>query len=202
MNVLMSPRVSLNWFGGNINKTLLTLKILLTGPESSGKTTLAAQLAQHFACPWQPEYAREYLSELDRDYNKADLNIILQEQTERRTIISDTHPPMLICDTGPEVIYIWSKVKYREVDPFIISQLKDQHYDLRLICYPDLAWEADPLREAPNQADRLILWQEYVALHEQFGWDYHIIRGEGTTRLAAAIEKLNSYLGTGITLDS
>jgi NadR type nicotinamide-nucleotide adenylyltransferase len=169
----------------------LTKKILLTGPESSGKTTLAKQLADHYASLWRPEYAREYLTLLGRAYTIDDLTTILREQQQRQAAMLSTAPDLLFCDTGPEVLYIWSKAKYSQVAPEIIQQLTQEHYDLRLLCYPDLEWEADLLRETPKAEDRLALWQEYVALHEQHGWDYTVIIGENRLEQAiAAVEVL------------
>jgi NadR type nicotinamide-nucleotide adenylyltransferase len=170
----------------------VTKKILISGPESSGKSTLAQQLARHYASPWQPEYAREYLTLLGRAYTIDDLTIILREQQQQQADLLSTAPSLLFCDTGPEVLYIWSKVKYGQVAPEIIQQLQQEHYDLRLLCYPDLEWEADPLREAPRAEDRLALWQQYVALHEQQGWDYTVISGKN--RLKQAVESVELLL--------
>ena len=56
--------------------------ITIVGPESSGKTTLARQLAADLGCPWVPEYAREYLDGLGRTYEEDDLQIIARGQLE------------------------------------------------------------------------------------------------------------------------
>ncbi|MCB0635132.1 MAG: ATP-binding protein [Lewinella sp.] len=157
-------------------------KILITGPESSGKSELASFLARHFDCPLAPEYAREYLLRLDRPYQQDDLTAILHGQLDQERILARPDAPFLFCDTGPEVIYIWSEVKYGQAAPAIHSALTEQHYDLRLLCYPDLPWTPDPLREAPDQHVRLALFKRYIALHERHGWAYHTITGQGAAR--------------------
>jgi NadR type nicotinamide-nucleotide adenylyltransferase len=157
-------------------------KILITGPESSGKSALARHLAEHFGAPWAPEYARDYLGALDQPYRREDLTAILHGQLALERQLAHPDHPFLFCDTGPEVLYIWSQVKYGQVDPAIAAALTEQAYDLRLLCYPDLPWEPDPLREAPEQGARLALFDRYVGLHERHGWDYHLITGQGAER--------------------
>ena len=162
-------------------------KILITGPESTGKSALAARLAQFYDCPWVPEYARSFLPKLGRPYEEEDLLSILKGQLLQEYQLADPQRPYLFCDTGPEVIAIWSEVKYGQVHPMIEQAMQGQSYDLRLICYPDLPWEDDPLREAPDATERLALFERYVALHEEQGWQYYIVRGTGNYRLEHAI---------------
>jgi nicotinamide riboside kinase len=157
-------------------------KILLTGPESSGKSTLARQLADHFGSPWVPEFARDFLQQLPRAYRQEDLISILQGQLDLERQYARPERPFLFCDTGPEVLYIWSQVKYGSVNPAIAQALVDHSYHFRLLCYPDLTWEPDPLREAPDLAMRQQLFDQYVALFEQQGWPYHLIKGQGEER--------------------
>ncbi len=156
------------------------LKVLITGPESSGKTKLAQFLARQFQSPWVPEFARTYLGVLDRPYDKEDVLVILNGQLRLQN--QRDNVKLLFCDTGPEVIHVWSEVKYGAVDPYISKQVQKVEYDLRLLCYPDLAWEPDPLREAPNEESRKALFEKYVDLLERYNKPYHIIRGQGTAR--------------------
>lgn len=165
-------------------------KILITGPESTGKSALAAQLADIYQCPWVPEYARSFLLQLGRPYEEEDLLSILKGQLFWEHELADPQRPFLFCDTGPEVIAIWSQVKYGRVPPRIKHALQGQSYDLRFICYPDLSWEDDPLREAPDLAERLALFDRYVALHEERGWPYQIVRGTGMDR----VNQVREYL--------
>ena len=171
-------------------------KVLITGPEASGKTTLSQFLARRFQVPWVPEFARTYLTALDRPYTEEDLLLILNGQLRLQNQHEGKHP-LLFCDTGPEVIYIWSEVKFGQVDDYIQQQFRDVHYDLRLLCYPDLPWEYDPLREAPDAQDRLRLYDKYVALLEQAGFPYTLIKGDQAQREHLAHAAVKKHWGEG-----
>ena len=167
------------------------LKVLITGPESSGKTQLSQYLARQFQGPWVPEFARTYLNALDRPYQEEDLLHILNGQLRKQG--QQDESTIVFCDTGPEVIFVWSAVKYGRVDAYIEKQVREVHFDLRLLCYPDLPWEPDPLREAPDDAVRLQLYDAYAALMDRFGFSYTVIQGEREQRektALAAVRKL------------
>lgn len=161
------------------------LKVLITGPESSGKTKLAQYLARQYQVPWVPEFARTYLNALERPYTREDLLVILNGQLR----LQGQHDkyPIVFCDTGPAVIRVWSDVKFGQVDPYIDQQLRKVHYDLRLLCYPDLNWEPDPLREAPDPAERQRIFSAYVSLFEEHQQAYEIIKGQGHEREQLAL---------------
>ena len=167
-------------------------KTLITGPESSGKSQLASSLATCFpGADWTPEYARYYLGRLDRPYQEADLWHIAQGQLswERQRIVRQ--PSWLFCDTGPEVIYIWSMVKYGFASPALRALVREVHYDLTLLCYPDLPWEPDPLREAPDLDVRIALFDEYCRLLQQLGREFEVIEGQGEARTQLAMAYLS-----------
>lgn len=137
------------------------MKVLVTGPESSGKSTLARGLAWALDGYYVEEQARRYLHELARDYRVHDLPCILQQQlaAERRGLESGAS--YLICDTGPEVIDIWSRVRYGIPCPDLQAAEANAAYDLTLLCAPDLPWRYDVLREHPDPTARQELFQRY-----------------------------------------
>jgi len=127
--------------------------ILITGPESSGKTTLASHLAEKFALPVLEEHARNYLEEKGAEYNQSTLLNIAQEHSNNFEAADKTK--LLIMDTYLINIKIWSLEKYSECDPWVLNKLKTFKPALVLLCQPDIPWEADPLRENPKDRDRL-----------------------------------------------
>lgn len=163
-------------------------RIVITGPESSGKTTLCRTLAAARAAPWVPEYAREYLHDLARPYREDDLLRIAQEQWRRQQAALG-EGSFLFCDTGLLVLLVWSEVKYGRVAPWIVQTLREHPADLYLLCRPDLPWEPDPLRENPDdREDLFVLYQQKA---NQLELPYRIIAGASPgERLAQA----QSYL--------
>jgi NadR type nicotinamide-nucleotide adenylyltransferase len=165
-----------------------TKKITITGPESSGKTTLARQLAEAFDTHWVPEYARAYLGLLDRPYRESDLLEIARGQIAREDEFAEKSGELLFCDTSLEVIKIWSDYRYGRCHPWILKQLEKRQPDLYLLCAPDLPWEYDPQRENPNDRDALF----DIYRKELTGKKVREIRGEGEDRTQKAIETVQS----------
>ncbi len=130
-------------------------KIVFTGPESSGKTTIAQRLAMDFNAPLVSEYARTYLDQLKRPYKKSDLWKIAQGQLLAEEKIAENTPHYLVCDTDLLTILIWSEEKYESVDPRISEAFAQQQTDLYFLLQPTLPWTYDPQRENPNDRNRL-----------------------------------------------
>lgn len=162
-------------------------EIVLTGPESSGKTTLTMQLAAHFQADWVPEYSRYYLENLGRPYEEKDLSNIALGQLALITEKAKETPGLLFCDTSLLVIRVWGLYKYGRSEEWIKKQLQDHPPHLFLLCRPDLPWEADPLREHTAIEDRETLFDLYHQELEQLHLPYSIIEGKGPERLARAI---------------
>ena len=165
-------------------------KIVITGPESSGKTTLAEQLAAHFHTLHVKEYSRIYLHNLSRPYEEADLFNIAKGQLASEEVAKAKVKDLLICDTSLEVIKIWSEVKYNHCHPWILEQYQQQQVNLYLLCSPDIPWEYDPQRE--NPADRNVLFKRYQ--HELTGKSVIEIRGSREERLRSAIQSTETLL--------
>lgn len=135
--------------------SMKTMRIAITGPESSGKTTLARGLAAHLDAVWVPEYARQYLEKLGRPYVYEDLEWIARGQREWEEKYAQEARDVLICDTDLLVMKVWSEYKYKRCAPYILEQLASRPYDLFVLCAPDIPWEYDPLRENPGEREEL-----------------------------------------------
>ncbi len=132
-------------------------KIAVTGPESSGKTTLCRALSGYFRTIWTPEYARYYLPLLGRKYSFADLTRIGKGQLQWQQRDAGRARGILFCDTDLITLKVWSDFRFGTTDPWILAQLRQNPYDLTLLCHPDIPWEADPLRENPHDREDLLL---------------------------------------------
>lgn len=163
------------------------IRIAFTGPESSGKSTLAAWCSEIFSLPLAPEYARTYL-EISPLYQFGDLLKIAQGQVARWP------DGNLIADTELHVIQIWSQEKYQEVDPLLTELLKRQHFDHYFLCAPDIPWVPDPLRENPSDRDRL--FELYVEALNSFQRPFTILTGDLSARQELINITISSILNT------
>lgn len=166
------------------------LKIVVTGPESTGKTVLCKALAAHYNTGYVPEYAREYLQLKEGDYTKEDLTHIAVGQIKSEDEYRQKYKSLLICDTSLEVIRIWSKWKYRGCDSFILDNAKARTPDLFLLLKPDLLWQPDPQRENPD--DRVELFAYYQKTLKEYDTKVVIISGDGENRIVSAIKAIEA----------
>ncbi|HRH36931.1 MAG TPA: ATP-binding protein [Flavobacteriales bacterium] len=168
-------------------------KIAVVGPECSGKTTLTEALMLHHRMWMVSEVAREYLPNLRRPYTEADLVDIAREQAMNEEMIGAEFNGAMVCDTDMITIRIWSEEKYGRCDPWIIKQTEERHYDLWLLCKPDIPWKADPLRENPHDRDRL--FDVYESLLKWLEKPYVIISGSRSHRLKEAVKAIGEHTG-------
>lgn len=170
-------------------------RIAITGPESTGKSTLAAQLAAALGCLWRKEAAREYLNNLGRPYAEADLYAIhLQQQAEEKSLLLQS-PKLLVLDTEETVLRIWSEEKYGRCDLRILQSISINRPDLYLLTGVDMPWEPDPLREHPDPKDRLWLWKMYHEAMVYSGVVWTVVEGSGKARLGSALRAVKEHAG-------
>lgn len=134
--------------------------IVVTGPESSGKTTLVNRLKAEYGIPVVPEFARTYLEQKqDKKYEFSDLEIIGRCQNIQEKQAHDLYP-LIVCDTDIITIDIWALEVFMKPISLPNNNLDKKHY---LLCKPDIKWVADPLRENPDDRDRLFeVYEEYL----------------------------------------
>lgn len=170
-------------------------KIVLTGPESTGKTTLSEQLAQYFKTVWVPEYAREYVKNLGRPYQYDDVVQIAGKQKEQlMNNYKDAHR-VVFFDTGLIITRVWFLERYQTCPDFIEQAIREITIDLYLLCRPDIEWKKDPVRENGG-VDREWLFGRYQEELNHFGAPFKIIEGRGDTRLKNAIRKVEETFGS------
>ena len=166
-------------------------RIAITGPESTGKSMLAEQLAAHYHTVWVPEYAREYLELLGKAYEEKDILLIARGQLSGEVSKLHLAENFLFCDTELLVTKIWSEVKYGRCHPWIPENIVKHHYDLYLLCDIDLPWEYDPLREHPDQ--RQYLFDLYYNELKIRNYPFDVVRGTGPDRLKNALKIIEDF---------
>lgn len=163
--------------------------IVITGPESSGKTTLALQLSAYWKSPCVAEVARSHLKD-KIFYKQEDLLEIAKLQHEKESKILSKQPSRMICDTDLLVIMIWSEVKYRRCDPWIYEAFEkclSEHSARRsyYLCDSNIPWQADPLRENPNNRNEL--FKLYLQKLKKYELNYTIVKGGPEQRFQQVI---------------
>lgn len=166
-------------------------RILILGPESTGKSTLASDLAVHFDEPWVPEFAREYLEMLGRPYAYSDLLKIAKGQMALEDEKAKAAQKFLFCDTDLRVIQVWSEHKFGKVHDWVQQELGRRSYDLILLTDIDMPWEADPQREHPQPEMRRYFFEKYQQLAEESGIPFLIVSGNQEQRLKDAIQEVS-----------
>lgn len=191
-------------------------KIVIIGPESTGKSTLCEQLAAHYKTIWCAEYAREYLLKHGTDYNFDDLltiakgQLALEDQSVSSMVneepaivncepsiqnspLTIDHSPLFI-DTDMYVMKVWCEYVFGKCHQYILDEIVARKYNLYLLCNIDLPWVADELREYPNEEPRRELYQIYkdIMINQQTQWVD--ISGDYEERLRKAIAAVDVIL--------
>jgi len=166
------------------------LKIAILGPESTGKTVLAEQLAVYFKSQWVPEYAREYVEKLASPYGFDDICNIAKRQIQKEKEVENqrTQTNYIFFDTELIITKVWFLYRFGKVPDFLTEQLDSGFFDFYLLCSPDLPWEPDPVRE--HGEDREFFFNWYKKEIEQTGKPYVIVDGFGIQRLQNALDSL------------
>ena len=173
------------------------VKIVLFGPESTGKTTLSEQLARHYNTVWVPEYAREYLQDKWNNERKTcepkDLLPIAEGQMRLENELAQKATDLLICDTDLLETKVYSEAYYLGYcDPVLEKYALENQYDLYFLTYIDIPWEMDDLRDKPNERERMFLY--FKETLEQYNRKFVILKGDKKTRLKTAVEHIDNLL--------
>ncbi|PWT75926.1 MAG: ATPase [Bacteroidetes bacterium] len=169
-------------------------KIVVIGPESTGKSSLCEQLSSHFKMRWCPEYAREYLLKYGMNYEYENLLTIAKGQIEleeNHVSLSLQDPqnnqPLLFIDTDMYVMKVWCEFVFNKCHQYILDQIAGRQYDLYLLCNTDLPWVADELREYPDLETRERLFYIYKDILVNQNTPWVEIKGNYDKRLNMAI---------------
>ena len=180
-------------------------KVVIIGPESTGKSSLCMQLAAHYNTIWCPEYAREYLTTNGKKYAFEDLEIIAKGQLtledeyicKLKNINENnihSNSSLLFIDTDMYVMKVWSEYVFGICHLSILKQIVQRKYDLYLLCNIDLPWAPDELREYPDEKPRQELYKMYqdILINQQVPWVQ--ISGNYEERLKSAVLGVDKVL--------
>lgn len=173
------------------------IKVVLFGPESTGKTTLSRQLARYYNSIWVPEYAREYLQDKWNNERKTcepkDLLPIAIGQMRLENELAKKTDSVLICDTDLLETKVYSEAYYSGTcDPILETYALENSYDLYFLTYIDTPWEADDLRDKPTERERMFkAFENALITHNR---PYILLKGNKEERLKNAVQHIDNLL--------
>jgi len=173
------------------------IKVVLFGPESTGKTTLSRQLARYYNSVWVREYAREYLQDKWNNERKTcepkDLLPIAIGQMKLENESALKTDSVLICDTDLLETKVYSEAYYQGTcDPILETYALKNSYDLYFLTYIDTPWEADDLRDKPNERKRM--FNAFETALKTYNKPYVLLKGNKEERLKIATKHIDNLL--------
>lgn len=164
----------------------MTWRVVLTGPECSGKTTLARALAAGLEAPWVPEAARAYAEARGGVLSAADVEPIARATQQGLQRAMDEGPAVLVADTDLVSTLVYARAYYGDCAAWIAVAAREQLADLYLLCAPDLPWEADGVRDRPDERDRWAMHRSFAETLAALGAHVVPVEGTGAARTARA----------------
>jgi len=173
------------------------IKVVLFGPESTGKTTLSRQLAAHYKTLWVPEFARDYLQDKWNNEQKicetSDLLPIAIGQMHLENTLAQKTNSVLLCDTDILETKVYSEAYYSGTcDPILEKYALENTYDLYFLTYIDTPWEADDLRDKPHEREKM--FKAFETALKTYNRPYVLIKGNKEERLKIAIQYIDNLL--------
>lgn len=167
-------------------------KIAIIGPECTGKTTLALQLAHIFHGDWVPEYAREYITNLKRKYTYHDVEHIAQIQYRQIKQAESVNKDFVFFDTDLIITKIWFDVVFNKIPDWLDNAIRDSNFSYYFLTDTEIPWIPDPVRENGGQF-REYLFQIYEQQLNYYKFPYSIVTGLGNERFQKTVEIMKSH---------
>ena len=173
------------------------LKVVLFGPESSGKTTLSRELANYYNTYWVEEFAREYLqNKWDKEKKICELKDIIpiaKGQIKLENEFSKKTSTLLICDTDLLETKIYSEIYYDGFcDPVLKAYALQNKYDLYILTDIDIPWIKDDLRDRPNNREEIFLAFKKALI--KYSRPYIVVSGDLKSRMKIATQEIDKIL--------
>ena len=182
-------------------------KVVIIGPESTGKSSLCKLLAEHYNTEWCPEFARDYLLYHGKNYSYDDLETIAKGQIELEEKVAlivqgapqnladnQTAKKLLFVDTDMYVMKVWCEFVFGKCHPKILNHIVARKYDAYLLCKPDLPWVKDELREYPDLVTRETLYHHYKDLLINQSRPWVEVIGKDAERLNSTIQWVDQLI--------
>ena len=172
------------------------IKIVLIGPESTGKTTLALKLAQHYQAVFVPEYSRIYAENqllCNRSLTKDDVMPIAEGQMQLENSLAPKADTVLVCDTDLLETQVYAETYYAEaLFPELEKYARQNTYDLYFLTNVDVPWESDKVRDKPHHRESMLLAFENAL--KACDKPYVLLTGPTKERFALATKHIDAIV--------
>ncbi len=167
-------------------------RILITGPESTGKSDLAVALASNYKGVVVPEYARKYIENLGRPYEYNDVEHIARQQLKQYDE-SWVVQKWIFFDTWLIITRVWFEFVYGKVPGWMEECIRQARFDMVLLCATDIPWVSDSVRENGGEMREKLL-DKYKYELDKFGLEWVLVTGTGDERLNRALNLINKNI--------
>jgi NadR type nicotinamide-nucleotide adenylyltransferase len=171
-----------------VSKVPACRKIAVIGPESSGKSTLCQQLANHYQTVWVPEYARAYAMQKNGELTAADVEPIARGHWAQELALEKNAGKYLFVDTDIAMTVFYAETLYGSCPAWVKDLAAKAKYDLYLLLCPDLPWQPDPVRSSPDSREQVIEFYQQRLVGQRVA----LISGHGQARFDAACRAIDT----------
>jgi HTH-type transcriptional regulator, transcriptional repressor of NAD biosynthesis genes len=168
-------------------------RVVCFGPESTGKSTLAARLADHYQTNWVPEWARGYLDKNNGKCAYEDISVIALGQAASEDALARHANRVLICDTDTLTTTLWSDLYFNQCDDWVRDLATRRRHDLYLLHDIDVPWVDDKQRDMPHRREEFL--QRCRAILDSHGRPYVMVRGDWEMRFHTSVAAIDRLLG-------
>ncbi|MGE6385815.1 AAA family ATPase [Pseudomonas sp. NPDC078416] len=169
--------------------------LVLTGPESSGKSWLAEEIQRQFGGVLVGEYVRQYIDEVQRDTVYADIDVIAHEQLAWEDAARAIRPALLILDTHLLSNILWSRTLFNDCPAWLETALAQRRYDLHLLLSPEgVEWIGDGQRCQPDLSERQAFFEASRQWLVDYGQPFEVIGGSWRDRSERALQRVGQLL--------
>lgn len=172
-------------------------RVCVLGAESTGTTTMAQALAEHYQTNWVSEYGREYwIRKMEQgdieNWDESEFVHIAEEQARREEIAAREANKVLFCDTDSFATSVWFERYMNHRSKLVEAVGKDRHYDVTILTGDEIPFEQDGFRDGEHI--RHWMHQRFIERLDEASRTFTMLRGDHQDRLSQATQVVDSLI--------